>query len=518
MHQKYDSAGAPLSDSAAARRRRPVACASGAPCMRAPPPTTHQRARLLAGSGRLSFEDFARLYADMQSFIEAEEEGSPRAVSATRGRGDDDLPVGLPEGRGGGPPESPRARRELVLAHEMPKERRPGDPPLQPPPISSLDPPVAYPGPAPLPTANVTVFGIQWRGKRSTRRADGAGGAPGARASSNARSRRWGEPSHTTHRTASRSPTRDDGREQQAARRVFGGSGDFGGSSGGVFGGDGEAPSVDKDERGVLTLLSEFAGGKTLHHSQHWVVRAMRALELRYQASAKRDGEERFKLEMHAHGLAQELASHRDALSMAHSERRQVEGDAVRAPCHHPRPLPTSRPAASRPTASRPTASSHQTLMGGGSFYGSQVRFREALQHERETTDALRAHNDGLRRERDGLAAELERARSEIRSMRREAEMLHGRWEQAAHEAAQWSSAAQEAQAETRRALSEANVARDAAGAMERSMLSAQDYRMAEEAGYQLQTIMQLAPSKPIITSVWSQPQEFDAWGVPLRA
>ena len=43
-------------------------------------------------------------------------------------------------------------------------------------------------------------------------------------------------------------------------------------------------------------------------------------------------------------------------------------------------------------------------------------------------------------------------------------------------------------------------------------MLTAQDYRLAEEAGYAMQTIIQLAPSKPILTNVYGQPQDVDAW------
>ena len=61
----------------------------------------------------------------------------------------------------------------------------------------------------------------------------------------------------------------------------------------------------------------------------------------------------------------------------------------------------------------------------------------------------------------------------------------------------------------------QSNVARDAAQAMQRSMLTAQEYRLAEESGYQMQTIVQLAPSKTHLTAVYEQPQSVDSW-VPV--
>ena len=80
-----------------------------------------------------------------------------------------------------------------------------------------------------------------------------------------------------------------------AVSQVFGGGGAFGGSGGGVFGFDDFVGQLELggDEAGVLGLLAEHAGGKTLHHSQQWVVRAMRALELRYQASAREEAAQR---------------------------------------------------------------------------------------------------------------------------------------------------------------------------------------------------------------------------------
>ena len=47
---------------------------------------------------------------------------------------------------------------------------------------------------------------------------------------------------------------------------------------------------------------------------------------------------------------------------------------------------------------------------------------------------------------------------------------------------------------------------------VERSLLTAQDYRLSEEAGYQMQTIIQMAPSKATYTSVYELPQTVDAF------
>lgn len=146
---------------------------------------------------------------------------------------------------------------------------------------------------------------------------------------------------------------------------------------------------------------------------------------------------------------------------------------------------------------------------------GDAARAIGALRDEQERNEALRQHVSSLQREIEQLHAEVGRANGEIRAVQREATTMQSRWEQAVQDASHWSERAHEAQAQSRHALSEANVARDATNAMQRSLLTAQEYRLAEEAGYAMQTIIQLAPSKPIYTSVFQQPQVVDAY-VPV--
>ena len=290
-------------------------------------------------------------------------------------------------------------------------------------------------------------------------------------------------PPEATKRTVSPPPatgrTSLPAADPELTAEVFGGINVFRpsgalGSGGGAFGAPAkevESLTMHENEQGVLSLLAQYAGGKTLHPSQQWIVRAMRALELRYQAAGRAEAVQRFNLEVHAQQLAYDLNAHRDALHLAQAARKQAEEDVVRAV--------------------------------------------EAVKFEQETNGALREHIDALQRERDALAAQLERSRSELRDNHREREGMQRRWEQANHEAKSWAQRAYEAQSESRLAIADANVARDAAQAMQRSMLTAQEYRLAEEAGYQMQTIIQLAPSKPILTSVYGQPQQVDAF-VPM--
>ena len=92
---------------------------------------------------------------------------------------------------------------------------------------------------------------------------------------------------------------------------------DFRGSEGGVFtkpegwegGKEGGFALEEGGEAGVLRLLMEHAGGKTLHPTQQWVVRAMRALELRYQAAAREEGVQRFNLEVRPRAAAHTATS-----------------------------------------------------------------------------------------------------------------------------------------------------------------------------------------------------------------
>ena len=113
------------------------------------------------------------------------------------------------------------------------------------------------------------------------------------------------------------------------------------------------------------------------------------------------------------------------------------------------------------------------------------------------------------------LCGMVSQALGEADALRGEAGQLQSRWQQSAYEAGEWAQRAHEAQAQSRSALAEANEARGAASAVERSMLSAQEYRLAEEAGYQMQTIVQLAPSRAVVTAVHEMPQAVDAW-VPV--
>ena len=139
-------------------------------------------------------------------------------------------------------------------------------------------------------------------------------------------------------------------------------------------------------------------------------------------------------------------------------------------------------------------------------------RAREAMENEKQLALALKQHNTGLLRERDALVDELEHSQGQIRSLKREVQALQARWQTASNEAGEWAQRAYEAQGETRQALAEANEARNASSAMQRSLLSAQEYRLSEEAGYQLQTIIQMAPSKATLTTVYEQPQTVDAY------
>lgn len=400
-------------------------------------------------SGRLDLGEFNTLVAEFKAF-----DASP---SSTDGRG------GEAGGGSGAPgtPSTPQQRRPVA-------GRRPGggdepdapahDGPEVPLPMSDADakelkPPSASkfaPEPPALPPMIelAPAFGTGMRRGRWGDKPKGGG-----------QSARGGGKLGSRQEQAREAPPRQE----------------WGAGQGGVFsrpGRWGAAEGEDEDaEEGVLRLLTEYAGGKTLHPSQQWVVRAMRALELRYQSAAREEGVQRFNLEVHANQLAHDLGQHQEALAEANRLRAEAEQEAFRS--------------------------------------------KEALRNEQEVSQALREHNASLRHERDALNADLERAHAECSALRRETETLQSRWQHAANEAGEWAQRAYESQAASRQALAEANEARQAATAVERSMLSAQEYRLAEEAGYQMQTIVQLAPSKTMLTAVYEQPVGIDAW-VPV--
>ena len=223
-----------------------------------------------------------------------------------------------------------------------------------------------------------------------------------------------------------------------------------------------DARAWGAEDVSILELLNKHAAGKTLPTSCHWVIRAMRSLEKHYQTVARDEGVLRYRLELQLHGVSAELADQRTIAANAVEARREAEMQCARA--------------------------------------------FEALRTEEEVSASIRAHNEGMRRERDMMASELERARGEIRAHQREMNDLHGRWQEALADGRAWREKAEQARFETHGALSEAEQARSAAAAVQRSLLNAAEYRMAEEAGYQMQTIIQLAPSHPTVTSIYGNP------------
>ena len=414
-----------------------------------------------SGSGRLSLDEFTQLVTEFKAFESASREdgggenpqsrqptssyGQARATTTTR------QPSGVPV-------ESPPVAEEPYSGPPMPEPLSESEAArLAPPPMPDVLPPEQPPANMPLPFVPHSSAG----GGGNTSRND-------RRVSDDLRRSRDGK-AGGADRVRSRSPS----------RQVFGGGG------GGVFlPPDDVVGTSSRDLRGyehaglgsgedahILRLLADYAGGKTLHPSQHWVVRAMRALELRYQAAAREEGVQRFNLEVHANQLAHDLGAHQRALREAEESRRTAGADAERA--------------------------------------------RDALVQEQQLNQALKEHNAGLLKERDMLVADLERAQGQLKSHKREIQTLQARWQQAANEAGEWAQRAYEAQTETRAALAEANEARAAAASVERSMLTAQEYRLSEEAGYQMQTIIQMAPSRATVTSVYEQPQTIDTY-VPM--
>ena len=247
------------------------------------------------GTGRLVLGDFARLVKEFEAFSASASNDPPAAADPQpsardsarnygHGRGErsyDDQRDDRHGGRLDGRREYDRddARDQFDDGHmrdlpEMPPVNTSGVA-LDPPAFSSVAPPVAPPMPLPgsiphLGSAHVR-HKAQYQGRPSTRRA------------SSARRARW-------------APSADANVERDGAgRRAWGATG------GGVY-----APREDYleqiqvagDEAAVLRDLIEHAGGKTLHPSQQWIARALRAVELRYQATARNEAVHRFNLEV----------------------------------------------------------------------------------------------------------------------------------------------------------------------------------------------------------------------------
>jgi len=221
---------------------------------------------------------------------------------------------------------------------------------------------------------------------------------------------------------------------------------------------------VALSDEAVLEILNKHSGGRTLPPSQQWVVRAMRALEYHYQCISKDEGVRRYRLEVQVAELNAKLEEKSAEAREAVQTRQDAEADSYAA--------------------------------------------FEALQAEQQISAALRMHNEALGRERDAMNSELGKEMGELHNHRRDMNAMLFRLESAQAEARAWQDKCEEARREAHDALAEANEARSAAAAMQRSLLSAAEYRMAEEAGYSMQTIIQLAPSKQQVHSLYGSPQD----------
>mmetsp|Transcript_25048 Transcript_25048/g.44044 ORF Transcript_25048/g.44044 Transcript_25048/m.44044 type:complete len:205 (+) Transcript_25048:125-739(+) len=128
------------------------------------------------------------------------------------------------------------------------------------------------------------------------------------------------------------------------------------------------------------------------------------------------------------------------------------------------------------------------------------AELRQKVSMQEEVAAGLHSHNTSLVQEAKSLARQLEEAHQAHRATRTEVVDLYRKWQSASTEAAQWRAKCETEQGLLDRAKDEANDAWAAEAAVRRVLLGEAEYKLAQESGYELDTVMTMAPSRRTVT------------------
>ena len=131
------------------------------------------------------------------------------------------------------------------------------------------------------------------------------------------------------------------------------------------------------------------------------------------------------------------------------------------------------------------------------------AQLAKAWQHlalQKEVVTGLHSHNMMLQREARRLSDKLEAAHVALRDTRGEVVEMHRRWQQATYETRELQARVEMEQELRDDAKMVASEACASEAAVRRVLLGEAEYHLAEECGYQLDTIVSMKPSNRSVT------------------
>ena len=220
-----------------------------------------------------------------------------------------------------------------------------------------------------------------------------------------------------------------------------------------------EAVDERDPETVAMDIFAQYAGGNSIplvSGSRTWVLRALQALERHYHDLRRDDRKRRERLESLSAELTERLEETAQALVAERMARKAADAELRRV-----------RAALDAEAAARTGFETHDK--------------------------ALRRTQTAVERERDQFSAALRGTEAQLADMQQ-------RFTVADAAARSFAQQAAEAQEQARVALRESQEAHAAKVALQKCLLREKDYRLSEEAGYRLDSVVQITPTHPTIT------------------
>ena len=211
-------------------------------------------------------------------------------------------------------------------------------------------------------------------------------------------------------------------------------------------------------EEVALDIFAQYAGGQAIPPGakQQWVLRALSALEAHYHELRRDDSRRRKRLEKLVGELTQRLEETARSLLGERTRRETAEAELARA--------------------------------------------KKALDAEAALRAGLETHDQALRRSQTAVEREREQYLAALDRCQEQLAETQAKWSKADAAARHWAHRAHQLQEQARVAIAQCQEARAAKVALQKCLYREKDYQLSEEAGYRLDTVVQIAPTHPTIT------------------
>ena len=238
--------------------------------------------------------------------------------------------------------------------------------------------------------------------------------------------------------------------------------------------------AFSEGEQLVQEIVQHYAGERLADDAlqgtrRQWILRALRALEAHFSGLRRADGVQLMRCGAEISALKASLSETNETLALERQARKETEAELART--------------------------------------------REALRAQEELSTSLQQHNSTLQRTKQALQADLAAANDAIRRCHVELARQFERAEERGRQLEMWKAREGSARREVAAVSAERDTAHAAQLSLQKNLLRERDYQMSNEAGYVLQSIVQLAPSTVTVSAIGNAGSKTpaEAWA-PLMA